>query len=156
MDEIARWRTATEEVSALLIQYSSLNKDNPWIKNYPSGSCSVSSYTIGRLLLERHGEDWQLRSGTGHLGSHTWLTLDSATLNPAAIDATLHQFSNISKEPFIGYGVSPAENHFQPYQSMPVKYVEPSWHHGGTAEIYAWVFPRLGLDPPNTHDGQGS
>lgn len=144
MEDVILWREAAAEVSELILRYPE-RESNPWLKNYPHGSCSVSSYAIGRLLLERHGELWLLKSGSSSFGSHTWLVRYNTPDRPAAIDATLHQFKDIATEPFIGLGLSPAEEHFPSRSPVHVGLANNCWHHRETEEIYHWLFPRLGL-----------
>ena len=144
MEDVVLWREAAAEVSELILRYPE-RESNPWLKNYPHGSCSVSSYAIGRLLLERHGELWLLKSGGTSSRSHTWLIRYNTPDRPAAIDATLHQFKDIATEPFIGPGLSPAEKHFPSGSTVHVGLANEYWHRGKTEEIYHWLFPRLGL-----------
>jgi hypothetical protein len=151
MSEVERWEEAVAEVTAQLLQYPG-RSENYWLRNFPKGSCSVTSYAIGRLLLERYGEQWLLESRSGYGGSsHTWLVRDAGEGHEAAIDATLHQFTELAHEPFIGWGTSPADQYFPDHMGSPVYVglVEESWHQGATDEVYEWLFPRLGLSEFN-------
>ncbi|SFS17467.1 hypothetical protein SAMN04487846_3565 [Microbacterium sp. cf046] len=151
MSELERWREAVTEVTAQLRQYPG-RSDNDWLRNFPHGSCSVTSYAVGRLLLERYGEQWLLVSRSGYgTSTHTWLVRDAGEGQEAAIDATLHQFTDLAREPFIGWGASPADEYFPDFMGSPVYVglVDDSWHHGATDEIYEWLFPRLGLSKFN-------
>ena len=148
MSEIRRWTEAVAEVTDLLQRYPN-RANNVWLRDFPKGSCSVVSYAVGRLLLERHEEQWLLVSRSGELGSHTWLVRDDTMGAPAAIDATLAQFPSIASAPSIGLGSSPAERHFPDSMDGPtyVALADASWHHGQTHEVYEWLFPQLGLRP---------
>lgn len=151
VSELERWRVAVEEVTAHLLEYPG-RSENLWLRSFPDGSCSVASYAIGRLLLERYGEQWLLDSRSGYGGSsHTWLVRDAGEGDGAAIDATLHQFTSLAHQPFVGWGPSPADEYFPDLMGSPV-YValaDDSWHHLGTDEVYDWLFPRLGLSAFN-------
>lgn len=148
MSELARWTEAVTEVTDLLRCYPD-RVNNMWLRDFPKGSCSVVSYAVGRLLLERYGEQWVLVSRSGEPGTHTWLIRDEAMGTPAAIDATLAQFPCIASAPFVGRGQSPAEGHFPDFMGAPtyVALADASWHHGQTDEVYEWLFPQLGLRP---------
>lgn len=148
MSELARWTEAVMEVTNLLLRYPD-RASNMWLREFPKGSCSVASYAVGRLLLERYGEQWLLISRSGGPGTHTWLVSDETMGTPAAIDATLAQFPSIASAPFVGWGQSPAEGHFPDFMGAPtyVALADGSWHHGQTDEVYEWLFPQLGLRP---------
>lgn len=148
MSELARWTEAVTEVADLLRCYPD-RVNNMWLRDFPKGSCSVVSYAVGRLLLERYGEQWLLVSRSGEPGTHTWLVRDETMGAPAAIDATLAQFPSIASAPFVGWGQSPAEGHFPDSMCAPtyVALANASWHHGQTDEVYEWLFPQLGLRP---------
>jgi hypothetical protein len=151
MTEPEQWREAVTEVIAHLLTYPG-RSENPWLRNFPEGSCSITSFAVGRLLLERYGQQWLLVSGASEDAStHTWLVRDESAGATASIDATLHQFPDLGEEAFVGWGPSPAESRFHNPIGFPVyvALVDGDWHHGQTIEVYEWLFPRLELRPFN-------
>jgi hypothetical protein len=125
-----------------------LRADNFWVRGFPSGSCSVTSFAIASTLLQRHREVWTMESCFNGDHSHTWLSRDAGTTFHVTIDATLQQFSELDREPFIGPGPSPAIAALFDgcaISAVRADRVPAHWHHGSTREIYEWAFPRLGL-----------
>lgn len=87
---------------------------NIWLRDFPKGSCEVTSWVIGRVLLKLGFGDWTLVYGSVDTekfpnltwGGHEWLefTRDDGVFY--SLDATAHQFS-WAGPPFLMRGVSP-------------------------------------------------
>ena len=101
-----RWRQTRDEVVSVLLDYPG-RAENLWLREFPSGSCSVASFAIAATLRHRDGEVWALESCFNGDHSHTWLSKDAGTAAHATIDSTLHQFSGLATEPHVGPGPSP-------------------------------------------------
>jgi hypothetical protein len=146
------------ELVQLLNQFPSASS-NLWLKQFPIGSCSITSYAIGTVLHRRHDEDWILLSHSASKDqatgdqvpyTHTWLCLDPSGRGPT-VDATAHQFPQLALTgPYVGNSATPYLARFAApndhIQAVSVAHVEPWWHHGYTAEVYDWFFAELGLD----------
>ncbi|WP_203579982.1 hypothetical protein [Microbacterium hibisci] len=143
---VAEWRSTVSEVESALLSYPA-RADNMWLRNYPNGSCSIVSFTVGSVLLQRQAQPWRLLSKFSGRHSHTWLVGGTDGAAQASIDATIHQFPELATGPFVGSGPSPAERLFEGYAgtSVAVNQVPQWWHHGETLDVYEWVFPRLGI-----------
>lgn len=145
--DFARWEGVMREVRTLAREYPG-RAENLWLKGFPNGSCSIVSFAIGAVLHQRYDEVWRLVSKASGFASHTWLTrqLDADTW--VTIDATIDQFPQIAEHPFVGYGPSPVDTQlFLDYapNSVTTDKVPDWWHHGATREVYAWMFPQLGI-----------
>lgn len=91
---------------------------HPFLADFPTGSCDVASFVIGHLLTDRSLGEWHVvtyesAGSQGQSARHTWLELP----NPSGeilftVDATLHQFSELSSSPYIDGGRSPALRRF--------------------------------------------
>jgi len=96
---------------------------NCWLRDFPRGSCRVTSLVLGSLLLELDYEPygrWFLVSrladreqNSTYDVSHVWLELrDSDGSVIYAIDATADQFPEWTEEPFVVFGRSLLAEHF--------------------------------------------
>jgi hypothetical protein len=145
--DLGRWAQTVDEVASVLVEYPN-RADNLWLRRFPAGSCSVTSFALAATLRQRHQEIWTIESCFTGDRSHPWLTRDAGTPFQVTIDATLQQFSELAQEPFIGPGPSPAIAAFfdgSAIFAVKADRAPAHWHHGSTREIYEWAFPRLGL-----------
>ena len=115
-----------------------------WLRNYPSGSCDITSLTLASVLSDLGLGDWELVSAFDESGQgHTWLRLIIDGSVSMSIDATLHQFSDWDA-PWVGIGDSPAasrfinENHVYLFSEVP-----NWWPRGHEAEVAEWTRERF-------------
>jgi hypothetical protein len=115
-----------------------------WLKNFPSGSCDISSLTIASALYELGLGDWELVSAFDERGQgHTWLRLRVAGQIMMSIDATIHQF-NEWDEPWVGYGDSPAAARFiHPRHEYRLTTVPSWWPRGHELEVATWTREKI-------------
>ena len=142
-------RAVVEEVETVLLRYPD-RADNPWLKDYPHGSCSVTSYLVSQVLLSRTGEVWHLRWCFNSTATHTWLSRKDEVASVLTIDATVHQFESLASEPFVGLGESPVVAAYfagQYIYDVAADAVPEWWHHGQTKEIYDWATGQLKIRP---------
>jgi hypothetical protein len=142
-----RWSQTVDEVNSILVEYPD-RADNIWLQGFPTGSCSVASFAVAATLRQRYQEIWTIEWCFTSDHSHTWLSRDIGTPFHVSIDATLQQFSELAREPFIGPGPSPviaAMFGGSAISAVLADQVPEYWHHGSTREIYEYAFPRLGF-----------
>lgn len=89
---------------------------HPFLALFPLGSCDVSSFVIGHLLADRSLGQWHVvtyESTAGQSTRHTWLELpDTSGSVLFTVDATLHQFPELSSRPYVDAGRTPALRRF--------------------------------------------
>lgn len=89
---------------------------HPFLARFPIGSCDVSSFVIGHLLTDRSLGEWHVltyESTAGQSTRHTWLELpDSSGGVLFTVDATLHQFPELSSSTYVDGGRTPALKRF--------------------------------------------
>lgn len=101
---------AAEQVVAAMLEIPESEAKFPrgW---WPSSCCEQAAIAIAGTLEDRQLGEWWLVSGhrPGKLEGHSWLECRNENGDTLySIDVTLHQFPDISEEPFIGPGCSPA------------------------------------------------
>lgn len=103
------WKAAVE----CLLRFPE-REQNFWLQQFPVGSCELTSWIIGRLLLQLGFGDWTLYFGMVDTdaypergwGGHQWLELRRANGDFYSLDPTPHQFRD-GPEPFLIRGESP-------------------------------------------------
>jgi hypothetical protein len=112
----------------------------PWLRNYPSGSCDITSLTIASVFFDLGLGDWELVSSFDEGGQgHTWLRLITDGSVSMSVDATLHQFNDWN-EPWIGVDNSPAASKFNNVNRVyRFSDVPAWWPRRHEAEVAAWV-----------------
>lgn len=94
------------------------SEDNPCLRDFPRGSCSVASFVIGSVFRERGLGDWTLVAGegadeaTGDYRTHVWLELRENGETLFTLDATAHQFPQWASGPLVVRGESPLARYF--------------------------------------------
>ncbi|MCP1413688.1 hypothetical protein J3D46_002954 [Paenarthrobacter sp. A20] len=87
-----------------------------FLKEFPTGSCDIASFVIGHVLTDLRVGTWRVvtyETTVGRTTRHTWLELATSPEEaPFTIDATIHQFRDLTASPFVGYGRSPAQLRF--------------------------------------------
>jgi hypothetical protein len=92
---------------------------NAWLKDFPNGSCEITSWVLGRVLLELGFGDWTLVYGWVDseqypdipLGGHEWLEYTHHDGVLYSLDATANQF-RWAGPAFLIEGVSPLKKVF--------------------------------------------
>lgn len=95
---------------------------NIWLRDFPRGSCNVTSWLLGTILLELGYEtygQWVLVSRLTDREqdliydvSHVWLELRDRDRAIYSVDPTAHQFPEWAPEPFVVEGESPLAQYF--------------------------------------------
>jgi hypothetical protein len=116
----------------------------PWLKNFPSGSCDITSLTIASVLSDLGLGDWELVSAFDDKGiGHTWLRLRVVGQITMSVDATLHQFEDWN-EPWIGEGDSPAASRFVNVRHEHLFSKVPDWWpRGHEMEVATWTRSKI-------------
>ncbi|ROR80042.1 hypothetical protein SAMN06295974_1937 [Plantibacter flavus] len=125
--------------------------DLPQYKNYPAGSCGITSYTVGMVLLDRGLNDgdgqWFLvdtNDSGPETATHTWLEYRIGTEAVYSVDPSIGQFPGIRKTPWVGRGTSPAAKRFTGrWPLQPVKTADQEWAKPSYLESLQRVRERL-------------
>lgn len=115
-----------------------------FFKSFPRESCTGASFVIGQILLERDLGDWALtvhRDADGNL--HGWLELGSRDGRVLVLDATVHQFQDLSERGYLGLAPTPALARFSNGEEYRYMMSEPDSHAAGRVpqfrQMLEWV-----------------
>lgn len=123
-----------EEVNESINSYREKGQSDH-LEHYPAGGCSVVSSVLAQVLLNRGYGVWSLSSELQASSSHTWLTLFDGLTPLITVDASIHQFPQLSHEPVVDFRLTPYSQQTEWGKTHDDIDFPPSqeWHQGGCA-----------------------